>query len=83
LKHESSSYVRQLVKKITKYKKYWNIPAAPYFGQPTFLGTGDMYAKKTYIGGIGQEMKPLLEAEELTGNRNGLSSQDITRIASG
>jgi hypothetical protein len=41
-----------------------------------------MYAEKTYVGGIGQEVKSLLEAEELAGNRNGLRGQDISWITS-
>jgi hypothetical protein len=41
-----------------------------------------MYVEKTYVGGIGQEVKSLLEAEELVGNRNGLHDQDISWIAS-
>jgi hypothetical protein len=57
-------------------------PGCPYPGQPTFSGTGDIYAEKTYIGGNGQEVKSLLEAEELAGNRNGLRGQDISWIAS-
>jgi hypothetical protein len=54
----------------------------PYPGQPTFSGTGDIYIEKTYVGGIGQKVKSLLDAEELAGNRNGLRSQDISRVAS-
>jgi hypothetical protein len=57
-------------------------PGCPYPGQPTFLGTGDIYIEKTYVGGIGQKVKSLLDAEELAGNRNGLRSQDISWIAS-
>jgi hypothetical protein len=50
-------------------------PRCPYPGQPTFSGTGDMYKENTYVGGVGQEVKPLLDAEEFTGNGNGLGSQ--------
>jgi hypothetical protein len=57
-------------------------PGCPYPGQPTFSGTGDIYIEKTYVGGIGQKVKYLLDAEELAGNRNGLRGQDISRIAS-
>jgi hypothetical protein len=39
--------------------------------------------EKTYVGGIGQKVKPLLDAEELAGNGYGLRSQYIGRIASG
>jgi hypothetical protein len=42
-----------------------------------------MYKKNTYIGGIGQKVKPQLDAEELAGNRNGFGSQYSSRIASG
>jgi hypothetical protein len=41
-----------------------------------------MYIEWTYVGGIGQEMKSLLEAEELAGNWDGLRSPDISWIAS-
>jgi hypothetical protein len=58
-------------------------PGCPYPGQPTFSGTGDIYIEKTYVGGIGQEMKSLLKAEKLAGNGNGLRGQDISWIASG
>jgi hypothetical protein len=47
------------------------------------LGTGDIYKENTYVGGIGQKVKPLLDAEELAGNGNGLRNQYISRIASG
>jgi hypothetical protein len=61
-------------------------PGCPYPGQPTFSGTRDIYIyiymEKTYIGGIGQKVKPLLDAEELTGNSNGLHGQYISRISS-
>jgi hypothetical protein len=40
------------------------------------------YVKKTYIGGIGQTVKSLLEAEEFAGNWDGLRGQDIRWIAS-
>jgi hypothetical protein len=33
--------------------------------------------KSTYIGGIGQAVKPLLDAEEFTGNGNGLGRYNI------
>jgi hypothetical protein len=37
--------------------------------------------EKTYVGGICQEVKSLLEAEKLAGNGNGLRGQDISWIA--
>jgi hypothetical protein len=40
---------------------------------------GDM-RKSTYIGGIGQVVKPLLDAEEFAGNGNGLGWYNI-RVA--
>jgi hypothetical protein len=57
-------------------------PGCPYPGHPTFSGTGDIYVEKTYVGGVGQKVKSLLEAEELAGNRDGLRGQDISWIAS-
>jgi hypothetical protein len=39
--------------------------------------------ERTYVGGVGHEMKSLLEAEELAGDRNGLCGQDIRWIAGG
>jgi hypothetical protein len=56
-------------------------PGCPYLEQPIFLGTG-IYIEKTYVGGIGQKVKSLLDAEKLAGNWNGLRSQDISWIAS-
>jgi hypothetical protein len=47
------------------------------------LGTGDIYKENTYVSGVGQKVKPLLDAKELTGNGNGLGSQYSSRIASG
>jgi hypothetical protein len=47
------------------------------------LGTGDIGKENTYVGGIGQKVKSLLDAKELTANWNGLRSQYIDRIASG
>jgi hypothetical protein len=42
---------------------------------------GDM-RKTTYIGGFGQAEKPLLEAEEFTGDRNRLRRYNISiRVA--
>jgi hypothetical protein len=41
----------------------------------------DIYKENTYVGGVGQEMKPLLDAEEFTGNRNGLGRYNF-RIGS-
>jgi hypothetical protein len=35
---------------------------------------GYRYLEKTYVGGIGQKMKPLLDAEELAGNSNGFAA---------
>jgi hypothetical protein len=40
---------------------------------------GDM-RKSTYIGGFGQVVKPLLNAEEFTGDGNGLGRYNI-RVA--
>jgi hypothetical protein len=40
---------------------------------------GDM-RKSTYIGGFGQAVKPLLNAEEFTGDGNGLGRYNI-RVA--
>jgi hypothetical protein len=37
---------------------------------------GDM-RKSTHIGGIGQAVKPLLDAEEFAGNGNGLGRYNI------
>jgi hypothetical protein len=42
-----------------------------------------IYKENTYVGGVGQKVKPLLDAEELTGNRNGLGGQYSIRIARG
>jgi hypothetical protein len=47
-----------------------------------FRGLG-IYKENTYVGGVGQKLKPLLDAEKLTGNRNGLGGQYSSRIASG
>jgi hypothetical protein len=44
-----------------------------------FWGLG-IYIERTYVGGIGQEMKSLLDAEKLASNGNGLRGQDISRI---
>jgi hypothetical protein len=41
-----------------------------------------MCVQKTYVGGIGQKVKSLLDAEKLAGNWNGLRSQDISWITS-
>jgi hypothetical protein len=61
-------------------------PGCPYPGQPAFSGTGDIYIyrylEKTYVGGVGQKVKSLLDAEEFAGNRNGLCGQDFSWIAS-
>jgi hypothetical protein len=68
--------------KIAKCKKYWKISDVRIPDSRHFRGLG-IYIEKTYIGGIGQEMKPLLDAKELAGNWNGLRSQYVGRIASG
>jgi hypothetical protein len=47
-----------------------------------FRGLG-IYKENTYVGGVGQKVKPLLDADKLTGNRNGLGGQYSSRIASG
>jgi hypothetical protein len=47
-----------------------------------FQGLG-IYKENTYVGGIGQKVKPLLDAEKFTSNRNGLGGQYSSRIASG
>jgi hypothetical protein len=47
------------------------------------FGDWGIYVEKTYIGGIGQEVRSLLEVEELAGDRNGLRGQDVRCIACG
>jgi hypothetical protein len=68
--------------KKAKWKRIVENPGCPYPGQPTFLGTG-IYKENTYVCGVGQTMKSMLDAEELTGNRNGLGGQYSIRSAGG
>jgi hypothetical protein len=67
--------------KIAKCKRYWKIPDVRIPDTRHFRELG-IYIEKTYVGGIGQKVKPLLDAEELAGNSNGLRGQYISRIAS-
>jgi hypothetical protein len=67
--------------KTAKCKRYWKIPDVRIPDSRHFRGLG-IYIEKTYVGGIGQKVKPLLDAEELTGNGNGLRGQYFSRIAS-
>jgi hypothetical protein len=67
--------------KIAKLKGILENPGCPYPGQPTFSGTG-IYKENTYIGGVGQKVKPLLDAELFTSNGNGLGWYNV-RIARG